>query len=89
MTPAMPLMLEGIITCPHCGAIASEPMPEDACLVFLACKTCGVVLRPKSGDCCVFCSYGSVPCPPVQAQRAGSMGEAQNECSGLKPKRGP
>ncbi|MGH6968533.1 MAG: GDCCVxC domain-containing (seleno)protein [Stellaceae bacterium] len=25
------------------------------------------MLRPKSGTCCVFCSYGSVPCPPTQA----------------------
>jgi hypothetical protein len=24
------------------------------------------VLKPKQGDCCVFCSYGSVPCPPIQ-----------------------
>jgi hypothetical protein len=26
-------------------------------------------LRPKAGDCCVFCSYGTVPCPPVQEVR--------------------
>jgi hypothetical protein len=26
-------------------------------------------LRPKPGDCCVFCSYGSVPCLPIQAKR--------------------
>ena len=31
-----------------------------------ACKQCRKLLRPKSGDCCVFCSYGSVKCPPVQ-----------------------
>ena len=24
-------------------------------------------LRPRSGDCCVFCSYGTVKCPPIQA----------------------
>jgi hypothetical protein len=24
------------------------------------------LLKPKPGDCCVFCSYGSVACPPVQ-----------------------
>nr|WP_279311244.1 GDCCVxC domain-containing (seleno)protein [Salinibacter ruber] len=30
-----------------------------------ACRT---VLRPEEGDCCVFCSYGRVPCPPVQRQ---------------------
>ena len=41
-------------------------MPTDACLFFHSCAGCGVVLRPKSGDCCVFCSYGSVPCPPMQ-----------------------
>ena len=33
---------------------------------FYPCKGCGAMLRPKAGDCCVFCSYGSVPCPPVQ-----------------------
>ncbi|MHA2389931.1 MAG: GDCCVxC domain-containing (seleno)protein, partial [Candidatus Hodarchaeales archaeon] len=21
---------------------------------------------PKQGDCCVFCSYGDVKCPPMQ-----------------------
>ena len=26
-------------------------------------------LRPKPGDCCVFCSYGTVKCPPIQQQR--------------------
>jgi hypothetical protein len=41
-------------------------MPTDACLYFYDCPGCGVLLQPKRGDCCVFCSYGSVPCPPVQ-----------------------
>ncbi|HQU19657.1 MAG TPA: GDCCVxC domain-containing (seleno)protein [Fimbriimonadaceae bacterium] len=26
------------------------------------CVACGAVSRPLSGDCCVFCSYGDVPC---------------------------
>ncbi|MFZ0027756.1 MAG: GDCCVxC domain-containing (seleno)protein, partial [Pseudolabrys sp.] len=26
---------------------------------------------PKDGDCCVFCSYGSVPCPPIQEKGTG------------------
>jgi hypothetical protein len=34
------------------------------------------MLRPKPGDCCVFCSYGSVPCPPIQAERSGETGAA-------------
>lgn len=57
------------ITCPHCGGQSTHTMPLDACVVRLACPHCGVVLRPNAGDCCVFCSYGDVPCPPIQADR--------------------
>lgn len=41
-------------------------MPTDACQFFYECANCGTLLRPKPGDCCVFCSYGSVHCPSVQ-----------------------
>lgn len=57
------------ITCPHCRARHCELMPTDACIYYHECAVCGAVLKPKAGDCCVFCSYGSVPCPPVQAAR--------------------
>ncbi|WP_424942563.1 GDCCVxC domain-containing (seleno)protein [Aliiroseovarius crassostreae] len=55
-----------ILTCPQCGHKVKEEMPLDACLFFYQCKGCEEVLRPKPGDCCVFCSYGTVPCPPIQ-----------------------
>jgi hypothetical protein len=58
--------LESTLTCPECGHVKKETMPTDACQWFYECENCGVVLRPKPGDCCVFCSYGSVPCPPIQ-----------------------
>lgn len=54
------------ITCPRCGARHRETMPADACIYYFECPGCGAVLTPKAGDCCVFCSYGSVRCPPVQ-----------------------
>ena len=54
------------ITCPLCGFRRRERMPADACLYFYECRGCKALLRPKAGDCCVFCSFGSVPCPPVQ-----------------------
>jgi hypothetical protein len=41
-------------------------MPTDACQFFYVCKGCGERLKPRPGHCCVFCSYGSVPCPPMQ-----------------------
>ena len=48
------------IKCPECGHVAAETMPTDGCVFFYDCKGRATVLRPKSGDCCVFCSYGSV-----------------------------
>ena len=45
-------------------------MPINVCVVIYACKACGEELRPLPGDCCVFCSYGSMPCPSVQEARA-------------------
>ena len=33
---------------------------------------CGTRLKPLAGDCCVFCSYGSVPCPPIQESGKGA-----------------
>lgn len=63
------------LTCPECGHVVPEQMPLDACIYFHECGGCGALLRPKRGDCCVFCSYGSVPCPPVQTE--GSCCSAQ------------
>lgn len=63
------------MTCPHCGHQAMETMPTDACQYIYRCKGCGHEMRPKRGDCCVFCSYGSMPCPPVQEERACGEGQ--------------
>jgi hypothetical protein len=60
---------DATITCPHCGLAKVETMPVDACRFFYDCTGCGARLKPKPGDCCVFCSYGSAPCPPIQATR--------------------
>ncbi|WP_311200926.1 GDCCVxC domain-containing (seleno)protein [Leisingera caerulea] len=59
-------VLTSTLTCPSCGHEATERMPQDACLWFHECPGCRTLLRPRPGDCCVFCSYGTVPCPPVQ-----------------------
>jgi len=67
------IRLKSTLTCPDCGNASVMTMPTDACQFFLECPSCGVVLRPKPGDCCVFCSYGDVPCPPIQ-QGTGCCG---------------
>ena len=58
-----------VLTCPHCRYRKQEIMPTTACLFFYKCESCRAVFKPKFGDCCVFCSYGSVKCPPVQEQK--------------------
>lgn len=60
---------ESLLSCPECGHVEAEVMPTDACIYFYDCKGCRALLRPKPGDCCVFCSYGSRPCPPIQADK--------------------
>jgi hypothetical protein len=54
------------LTCPECGHQSRELMPTDACQFYYDCTACGALLKPKAGDCCVFCSYGDVKCPPIQ-----------------------
>ena len=63
-----------LITCPACGGVAEEEMPTDACQYFYECTHCRKLLRPNAGDCCVFCSFGTVKCPPVQMDSACCAG---------------
>ena len=63
------MILQSTITCPKCCNAKVETMPTNACQFFYNGANCGVRLKPKAGDCCVFCSYGDVPCPPVQEAR--------------------
>ncbi len=56
------------LTCPECGHQQVLTIPTDACLWFNQCTGCQTLLKPLKGDCCVFCSYGTVPCPPIQLQ---------------------
>jgi len=74
------MILQSVITCPNCGLAKREPMPTDACRFFYECTGCGARLKPKAGDCCVFCSYGNVPCPPVQEARM--KGRSSTCCGG-------
>ncbi|MDH3639412.1 MAG: hypothetical protein OES09_13280 [Gammaproteobacteria bacterium] len=61
------MILVSTLHCPKCGHEQTLQMPMDACIYYHECAGCQLLLKPKEGDCCVFCSYGSVPCPPVQA----------------------
>jgi hypothetical protein len=58
------------LTCPVCGFTDDMEMTTDSCQFFHECANCKTVLRPNSGDCCVFCSYADVQCPSQQNERA-------------------
>ena len=60
------IILKSTLTCPNCGYKKEEEMPTEACQFFYECEGCKELIRPKQGDCCVYCSYGTVKCPPVQ-----------------------
>ena len=62
----MNIQTTSTIICPVCGYQKEEQMPESSCQFFYECESCHTVLKPEKGDCCVFCSYGTVSCPPVQ-----------------------
>jgi hypothetical protein len=57
------LLLESVLVCPVCGFAKRETMPLTPANSSTSALA-ATVLRPKTGDCCVFCSYGSVKCPP-------------------------
>jgi len=59
----LPMTEAATITCPHCQHQSSEAMPSTACLHFFECPQCRKMLRPRPGDCCVFCSYSDHRCP--------------------------
>jgi hypothetical protein len=82
------IQLQSVLTCPQCGHRSAETMPTDACQYFYECAGCGALLKPAPGDCCVFCSYGSVPCPPVQeARRAGGPAACCGAGTAASPRR--
>jgi hypothetical protein len=63
-----PPILDSTLPCPICGHRQIERMPTDACQWTYECAGCHNLLEPLSGHCCVFCSYGDVPCPPIQLE---------------------
>lgn len=64
------IKMVALITCPHCGTGHKAEMPSDACQFFYTCPICGEMLKPKPGDCCVFCSYADTKCPSKQVEES-------------------
>ncbi len=57
---------QALITCPKCDKKQEARMPMNACQYFYKCISCGNIVKPNKGDCCVFCSYADTRCPSMQ-----------------------
>gem|GEM_PF-2736561 len=57
------------MTCPACGAVKLETMPACGLQMEYDCAACGVRSVPRTGDCCVYCSYSDIICPTQQGKR--------------------
>lgn len=61
---------QSTISCPECGNESKESMATDSCQYFWECSHCHELIKAAKNDCCVFCSYGNIPCPPVQKSQS-------------------
>lgn len=62
----MTIIFKSVVTCPKCGHKKQETMQDDLKQILYFCEGCKTYIKPKEGDCCIFCSYGSVKCPIEQ-----------------------
>ena len=60
------IVLESVLTCPRCGFAGNHA--HGRLPVLLRVQQLQGAAAPNPGDCCVFCSFGSVKCPPIQQQ---------------------
>ena len=60
------IKINAILTCPKCNSKQKVIMPTNTCQYFYKCIYCKALLKPKGGDCCVFCFYADTKCPPKQ-----------------------
>ncbi len=64
----MSIQTTATLICPNCQTSQTVEMSIDACQFFYKCEKCSEIMKPKPGDCCVFCSYANIKCPPKQKE---------------------
>jgi hypothetical protein len=54
------------VRCLNCGRREKVRMPLYASQIYYQCNFCKTIHKTLEGVCCIFCSYGSVPCTKMQ-----------------------
>ncbi|WP_370624068.1 GDCCVxC domain-containing (seleno)protein [Polynucleobacter sp. AP-Feld-500C-C5] len=57
-----PELLKSILTCPHCQASEVISIEVGSSYHLYRCHSCSTILKPKSGDCCILCSFANRDC---------------------------
>jgi hypothetical protein len=71
------VILKTVVKCPVCKFQKEETMKVGTHVVFYTCEECEATIKPRQNECCVYCSYGTVPCPAAQEEKK-SKGRKQN-----------
>ncbi|MGB0846810.1 MAG: GDCCVxC domain-containing (seleno)protein [Thiolinea sp.] len=61
------IILECTLTCPSCQTKESLTMVQGRSESFFTCTHCSTTHLTKLGECCIYCSYGTVSCPTIQS----------------------
>jgi hypothetical protein len=60
------MLITSVIACPFCGISTLEEMPTETAQRTYPCHSCSALLKVVEDECCVFCSFGDIPCPRAQ-----------------------
>jgi hypothetical protein len=63
-----------VVTCPVCKTGVQVTMVSETPPQIYHCPVCLTWLSPKKGDHCIYDSYGSVNCPPIQVKKRRAAG---------------
>jgi hypothetical protein len=63
-----------VVTCPVCKTQVQENMVSETPPQIYHCPVCLTWLSPKKGDHCIYDSYGSINCPPIQVEKRRRKG---------------
>ena len=63
-----------VVTCPVCKTQVQEKMTSETPKLIYHCPVCKTWLSPKKNDHCIYDSYGSVKCPPIQVKTKRAAG---------------
>jgi hypothetical protein len=57
-----------VLQCTGCGFTQEFEMPQYASRKHFYCPDCRKAHQSRKEECCIYCSYGSVPCPQQQVR---------------------